>query len=426
MKNKFLILLLVGVLFIFSSITFATELPSNQKSPNEIYLDDYDEYEDLMSDFDQNEINKEYYLYQVATEVMNIEENKQIALYEAEILEISDPEIRYERDGTEYVKKVYQSGIVRIIDKRIQLPNDQMTYLSSLSYDKYDNIRLSPYKVGDKTYVTFLELEEGNVIAVTPESEMHIERLSTFFGIMIIFFIVALICFGKHSVAPFVILVLFTDILIWLVAPLVLKGFNMWLLLVFTLVLTATAIAVIKLGVNYKAFVAVFTTCVISAAIISVHYVIDSMLDLSGITLETSLLSNVVTPLLIGEDTMPMFNFYSLNVVCTILISFGFILLTSCKTLLKHEEHKSKAKYDELLNSEIGEYISEMSLIAVIVMLAKAFPKYVVVIASAYNVQNAIQSEIFMNEMIRILIAVVGMMITVPMTLLMNRIIEDK
>ncbi|MBQ8300073.1 MAG: YibE/F family protein [Clostridia bacterium] len=424
MSKKFFILLFCFAVLIG---TIGAPLVSYATNQNEVYIKDYSEYEDLMNEFDDNAVNKEYYLEQLIKDLQDIEATSDVRLYEAEVIEIEEPELQYLQDTTtsEYAMGMYQYGKVRVTEKDSVLTGVELTYMACLTYDVYNNIVMPELKVGDTTYITLLQLDEETFVAISPELDTYVERFPTMLAISLIILAAVAIYFGKHSVKFLVPLVLMVDVLFFVMGPLVLQGFNLWLLMFFTILLNTIAIAVLKLGVNSKAFTAIFTTCVLSIAMIPVHFAIDSMLNFSGLTAENFLLSSGVLPNIIASEVVPLFNFHSLSVSITIIIMFALIALTSCKTLAKLEEHKAKIKSDELVRSDMSEYIAETSFIAIVIMLTQALPKYLILLAKRYTTKFVLQSEIFLIEFVRILIILIGMMLTVPLTLLINKFMED-
>ena len=426
MGKKFFIYFLV-CMAIFCA-TISVTLVSYAASGDEVYIKDYSEYQDLMNEFDENTVNKEYYLQQLVDELKNIDETSNVKLYEAEVVEINEAELRYLQDATtaEYAMGMYQYGTVRVTEKDSILEDVELAYMACLTYDVYNNIVMPELKVGDTTYITLMQLDEETFVAISPELDTYVERFPTMLVISLVILFAVSIYFGKHSIKFLVPLVLMTDLLFFVMGPLVLEGFNLWILMFFTILLNTIAIAFLKLGANSRTFTAIFTTCVVCVAMIPIHFAIDSMLNFSGLTSENFLLSSGVAPNIIASEVVPIFNFHSLSVSITMIIMFALVALTSCKTLAKLEEHRAKIKSDELVRADMSEYIAEMSFIAIVIMLAETLPKYLLLLAKRYTTKFVLQSEIFLVEFVRILIILLGVMLTVPLTLLINKFMEDK
>lgn len=416
------------VVFLFCMAVLCVPLVSHATNSNEVYLKEYSEYENLMNEFDENTVNKEYYIQQLIRDLQAIEENSEIKLYEAEIIEINEPELRYLQDATtsEYAMGMYQYGKVRVTEENSLINGVELTYMACLTYDIYNNIVMPSLEVGDTTYITLLQIDEETFVAISPELDTYVKRFPTMVAISLIILAMVAIYFGKHSVKFLVPLVLMVDLLFFVVGPLILQGFNLWLLMFFTILLNTIAIAVLKLGVNSRAFTAIFTTCLLSVVMIPIHFALDSMLNFSGLTAENFLLSSGVAPNIIASEVVPIFNFHSLSVSLTMIMMFALIALTACKTIAKSEEHKAKTKADELIRADMSEYIAEMSFIAIVIMLTEMLPKYLILLAKNYNTRFILQSEIFLVEFVRVLIILLGIMLTVPLTLLINKFMEDK
>lgn len=416
------------VVFLFCMAVLCVPLVSHATNSNEVYLKEYSEYENLMNEFDENTVNKEYYIQQLIRDLQAIEENSEIKLYEAEIIEINEPELRYLQDATtsEYAMGMYQYGKVRVTEENSLINGVELTYMACLTYDIYNNIVMPGLEVGDTTYITLLQIDEETFVAISPELDTYVKRFPTMVAISLIILAMVAIYFGKHSVKFLVPLVLMVDLLFFVVGPLILQGFNLWLLMFFTILLNTIAIAVLKLGVNSRAFTAIFTTCLLSVVMIPIHFALDSMLNFSGLTAENFLLSSGVAPNIIASEVVPIFNFHSLSVSLTMIMMFALIALTACKTIAKSEEHKAKTKADELIRADMSEYIAEMSFIAIVIMLTEMLPKYLILLAKNYNTRFILQSEIFLVEFVRVLIILLGIMLTVPLTLLINKFMEDK
>lgn len=408
-------------------VTNTSGLPASTQKNTDVYIKDFEEYQDLLNEFDDNTVNKGYYIEQLIKELQLLEQYKNVKLYEAEIIEITEPEIQYVQDAStsEYAMGVYQNGKVRITEKGSTLEGVELSYIANLTYDIYNNIVMPGLKVGDKTYITLMQIDEQNFVAISPELDTYVERFPTMLVITFVILISTAIYFGRHSVKFIVPLVLMSDLLFFVMGPLILQGFNLWLLMFFTILLNTIVIAVLKLGANSRAISAVFTTCVLSLIMIPVHFAIDSMLNFSGLTSENFLLSSGVAPNIIASEVVSLFNFHSLSVSFTIIIMSALIALTSCKTIEKYGEYKARTKSDELIRADMSEYIAETSFIAIIIMLAQILPKYLILLVKNYTTKFVLQSEIFLVEFVRILIVLLGMMITVPVTLLVNKFMED-
>ena len=427
----FCLVLVCGVVLpnqIFASNTTMSKYEEALKnvSGDPIYINDYDEYEQLMAQFDENEVNKVEFVKQLISELQQIENNSEIPLFQAKVLSISEPEIQYTQDQTtaQFSMGLYQNGEVEIIEDG-KLEGVKLNYMICLTYDVYGNITMPEVKVGDIVNITLMQIGEDQVIAFSPEPDTYVKRFPALLtiAVLVLFFVIGFL--GKHSIKLIIPSFLIIDMVFGLVGPLVLEGFNLWLLAFFTILLNAIAICVIKLGSNAKAFTAIFSTMLISFVMVIVHLVADALLNFSGLTTESFLMSGGVAPNIIANEIVNIFNFHSLSVVISLLIMFVLVVLTACKTAEKYDENKAKLKADQIISEEVKSYISEITLVGTFVMIANMLPKFMLLLVKSYTPEYVIQSEIFLIEFIRILMMFVAVILTVPVTLLVSKFLED-
>ena len=81
-------------------------------SGDPVYIKDYDEYEKLMSQFDENEVYKIEFVKQMIGELQDREKNSEIPLFKAKVLSISKPEMQYTQDQAtaQFSRGLYQNG----------------------------------------------------------------------------------------------------------------------------------------------------------------------------------------------------------------------------------------------------------------------------------------------------------------------------
>ena len=431
MKKNFLMIVTIcfSIIFAFQGLAFAgknqfeTTSPSGEK---EQYLNTYEEYENLMKEFDQNEVNKKQYMKQLVEDLKQLEELTTVSLYQARVIEISEPELQYMQDQStaEFSRGYYQNGIVEIINDE-KLGGIQLTYMNCLTYDVYGNITMPEVKVGDIVNISFMQVDEENVVAYSPEPDTYIERFPAMLILTILVLLVVAIFLGKHSIKLLVPALLVFDILFLVVGPLILEGFNLWALLVFAVLLTTIAICVLKLGANAKAITAILSTIIVSAATIVVHAIIDAWLNLSGLTSESFLMSGGVTPNVIANEVVTIFNFHSLSIAITIIMAFALVALVACKTTEKYEENKGKLNNNEIVDDEVKSYIADMSFVAVVTIFATVLPKYMMLLVKSYTTEFIVHSEMLLVEFVRVLVVLLAMVLSVPMTTIISKFLED-
>lgn len=419
-------LLLICVIAFPNQVLATDQFDVNNNSGETIYIKTYDEYEQLMEQFDQNEVNKIEYIKQLIGDLEQLKKNSEIPLFQAKVLSISEPEMQYTQDQStaQFARGLYQNGKVEILDEG-ELEGIELNYMICLTYDVYGNITMPEVKVGDIVNVTLMQIGEESVVAFSPEPDTYVKRFPTLITITTIILIIIIAFLGKHSIKLVIPALLAIDILFGVVGPTILEGFSLWLLVAFAIILNAIAICVLKLGVNAKAFTATFTTVLVSAVALVVHAVLDSILNFSGLTTESFLMSSGVTPNIIANEVVNIFNFHSLSIATTLFMMFIVIVLTACKTAETYEENKAKLKADELISEEVKSYISEISLVAVFVMLANTFPKHMLLLVKSYTTEYVLQSEIFLIEFVRILVMLLMIVITVPVTLIVSKFLEE-
>ena len=411
--------------------TFATNADKYEEalknlSGDPVYIKDYDEYEQMMSQFDENEVNKVEYIKQTIKELQELENRSEVPLFQAKVLSISKPEMQYTQDQStaQFSRGLYQNGQVEIIEEG-ELKGVKLTYMICLTYDVYGNITMPEVKVGDIVNITLMQIGEDQVVAFSPEPDTYIKRFPTLIIISAVILVCVIGFLGKHSIKLIIPALLMVDVIFGVAAPLILEGVNLWALAFFTIILNAIAICVIKLGSTAKAFSAIFSTAVISFVMIILHLVVDALFNFSGLTTETFLMSSGVAPNIIANEVINIFNFHSLSIVISLLLMFVLVVLTACKTAETYDENKAKLKADEIISEDVKSYISEITLVGAFVMIANALPKFMLLLVKSYTPEYVIQSEIFLIEIIRILMMLVAVIITVPVTLLVSKFLED-
>ena len=328
-------------------------------SGDSVYIKDYEEYEDLMSEFDENKTNKIEFIKQLIEDLKEIERTSEIPLFEAKVLSISEPEMQYTQDQStaQYAMGLYQNGQVEILDEG-ELEGVKLTYMTCLTYDVYGNITLPEVKVGDIVNVTLMQIDDDNVIAFSPEPDTYVKRFPTLIIVATIVLILVIGFLGKHSVKLLIPALLMIDVVFGVVGPLILEGFSLWLLAAFAILLNAIAICVLKLGVNFKAIAAVLSTVVVSLVMIVVHAIVDGALNFSGITTESFLMSSGVTPNIIANEVVNIFNFHSLSILISLLIMLILVALTACKIVEKFDKNNEELDKSELVGDDVKSYIS--------------------------------------------------------------------
>ena len=431
MKKKIfaIILFCFATIFAFQSLAMAGENdfePSIYSGENEVYIKTYEEYENLMKEFDQNEINKNQYMKQLVEELEALENNSTIPLYEARVIEITEPELQYTQDQStaEFSRGYYQNGKVEIINDD-ELGGIQLVYMNCLTYDVYGNITLPEVKVGDIVNISFMQIDEETVVAFSPEPDTYIKRFPTMLALTIAILLIVAISLGKHSIKLLIPVLLAFDILFVVVAPSILEGFNLWTLLFFTVLLTTIAITVLKLGLNAKAAAATLSTLFVSGTAVIIHAIIDAVLNFSGLTSETFLMSGGVAPNVINSEVVSIFNFHSLSIAITIIMAFALVALVASKTAETYNENKAKLKAGEIISEEVKSYISDMSFVAVITIFATILPKYMMLLVKSYTTEFIIHSEMLLVEFVRVLVVLIAMLIAVPMTTLLSKFLEE-
>lgn len=423
MNKKFFILFMtcisiISILFLPKEV-MATNVNFEpiENSGETIYLKDYEEYEALMNEVNQNEVNKQQYLMQIASEIQK--ESSELKTYQAKVLSINKPEMQYTQDQSTrlFSSGYYQNGEVEIINDE-KLEGIILTYMMCLTYDVYGNIVLPEIKVGDVVNVSFMQMDEENVVAFSPEPDTYIRRFPT----MIIFAIIMLVVIGgvlgKYSVKLIIPVLLSIDILIGVVGPLVLEGISLWLLVFFAIVLTTIAICVLKLGVNVKSVTAILTTVIVSVALIPVHFAVDALFNFSGLTSELFLMSGGVLPKMVGNELVQTFSFHSLSISITLIMSFALVALVACKVA-------EKSEVNEADSDEVKSYVADMSFVSAITIIATALPKYMLLLAKKYTAEHLINSEMLLVEFVRLLIVMIAVVLTIPVTKIVSKFLED-
>lgn len=422
----FIVMFVVYTCFGFVPLVYATaNIDSIENSGETVYIKNYEEYEALMKEVNQNEVNKEEYFKQLIDELKKQDSYTATKLYQARVISIGEPEEQYTQDQatTTYSRGYYQNGKVEIINDE-NLEGITLNYMICLTYDVYGNITMPQIKVGDVVNVSFMQIDEGTVVAFSPEPDTYVKRFPSMMVLVIFSLLVVIGILGKYSVSFIIPTLLMFDLVICVLAPNLFLGIPLWVLVFFAIVLTTIAICVLKLGANIKAITAIFTTIIISAVIIPIHFVVDAIFNFSGLTTESFLMSGGVLPDVIANEIISPFSFHSLSIAITSIMAFALIALVACKVGENYEDGRNTEER-ELIEDKTKAYVADMSFVAMVILIATTLPKYMLLIAKKYTTAHVVHSEMLLIEFVRMLIILLAIALTIPTTKLVSKFFEE-
>lgn len=396
-------------------------------APEHVYLDSFEEYEEMLQEFDDNAENKVYFLEQLAQEIQYINDYKKIDIYKAEVIEVVEPELRYiQNDDYSYGMGWYQNGIVKITEKNSLLNGYEFSYMTNLTYDPYGNMTSPRIRVGDTVNISLMEINENQYVACSPIMDIYVQRFPTAMILVCMFVIFLLLYFGRKSIKIIVPLILIVDLVIFYMSSAIYQGVNVWFALGFVVILNTIALSVLKLGGNWKTIVSIISTLLVSFAMIMVHYGMDAILNFAGLTIDNIFLTSAVPPMIIGEEVVPQIDMHAFSVAVGILLVSVVSNLAAIKVIESCEKNAAKMKYEEEVKKEVNEYLGETTLIVAMFMIAQLLPACVNLFAEGYKLNHLLQSELFWIEVLRVIIVIIGLILTVPLTIVVYKALEDK
>ena len=405
-----------------------TDSTNNQSSTDDeiVYMNDYSDYENLINGMNYTADYKKFYEEKVKNEVEDYKKAQRAPVYEALILEASEPKVTYGEYGQYgyYYKTTYQTLKIKLLNgpHKGEVIDD---YSFILTADIYENIKLSEVHVGEKINVVVDEDENGEIYASASSYDSPYVRSQYVLILFIIVMIFFIIYAGKHALKASIMWFVLADLLLVVMAPLLILGYNPALLVIMVTLLSGLGIACLSLKRINKALVAVFGAVFITFFVGLIIYGFSLFAKLSGISYEATYLMEYILPTITESgNIVPTLDFYTFNFGITLLIVFIVSLFTSIKTVeifYNYKLHDSKFEIPEVIKS----YIAEKSLFVSAILMILMVPKYLLLLCNKYSFVEIINSEMVIIEVSRMLFAVLAISLTAPISILLCKFASD-
>lgn len=402
-------------------------VPEVTTDDNTIYLDDYSQYQALISGMDQQEENRKAYEEKVKEDIEEYESASRTKVYKAKVVEAGEKEVDYSTYGYYgyYYKTSYQPLKIELLEEPYKGEQiDDFNYI--LTCDSYENIKLPMVKKGDVINVVVTQMEDGELYAAPASYDAPAVRWQWVIFLMILTIIIMLIYAGKHGAKALIIFVLFADLMIIVGANSVISGVNIAFLIAVISMLTALVYAVLKLGNRAEAYVAILSSLIVTFVIALLILGFDSISKLCGITYEATYLMEYIMPRLTSTgEIVQTVDFHAFSIGITSLVAFAVSIVVSCEVVKVYEKNKNSRNALQDTADEIKEYLADKMMLVGMILLVLIVPKYLILLANKYSFAEIINSEILISEISRALFAVIAIALTAPITALLSRFVAE-
>lgn len=423
-------------LLVFSSVScFATDVASDSGEADHVhtwyddysgdteYLEDYSDYQDLISSMDEQEQYKSLYEQMITETVQNYNSAEREKIYKAKVLEATKPETYYGYYQYLY-RSVYQILKVEIMDGpyKGEVVED-VNYI--LTGDTYGNIQLPQVKKGMSINVSVTEGEDGTVYAYSSSIDSPVVRWGWIFALIIFALILVGVLVGKTGMKMLVPILLLVDLIIMVVVPLMFSGTNMMLLLGVVVLLSTITICVLNLGIRIKTFVAILVTLIITFILVLAMYAFDSLAYMSGITYEITSFVESILPRVVNSEVETAMDLHAMNIVITALMAFFAFTPIVCKTIDLYDKKKNEDKCVSNTMGEMKEYVADKIATVVPILFTLIIPKYMILIINKCSLNEIINSEVLGSDIVRILFILITVCVAAPITACAGKLLID-
>jgi len=420
-KSRIGIVLLITLLSSMLTVCFATEGEITEPLLNEgtvssgslyediQYIEDYEDYEELMGDtysteYTQEEL-KEYYEYYQEEMATYFRDYQREDTVKAKVIEVNPIEERYEFNDYYYSASKFELQPIKVEILEGEHAGEEFEIRYLLTGDSLGNIKYSDLKVGDVIFVGFFVDEEtGETFADITNAGANVERLGVTICIGIMAVVLLIIYGGKKGLLTSLIILLILDFCLVIIPTMgfdgqgfVIGGVTFVLLLIATMVIT-------KLGLTKKALKAGAISGGLTLVAWLLLTVANYLTRTVGITFEVAALAENVV--LVNMD------FASLYVVITMMIAAVAITNVVCSALKKIEESKVEGFNERL--EVCKSILNENVLVAVIALIATYIPNQLLLLTNKYTPEEIWNSEILIAELIRICVLISTMALAIP------------
>ena len=410
--KKILLILIVILTFCLNTV-FATtneyiEFSSGEIDDGSIYLDSYEDYEEMMQGMDEQEIYREEHEKAIAQQIKAYDETNPQEIIKARVLTIEDTEEYYSYDNYGTYKIKYQPINVQILEGKYKGQTFDMTYI--LTTDSFENIKVKEIKENQIINVV-IEAYEGEeepyIYATTVDASVN--RISNTIILLVITLILIFIYLGKKGFKILPQLILIADIILLIFVPEMLEGRSIIWMTMITITLYVITNITLKVGLNAKIIPTLLATFAILLITTIGLIAFNNISNMSGIIYEITTVIESFPKGTINFETLVL-SIYLL--MATVVISDVASMVINTYSDYKKEESREKIK----------EYVSEKILTISLILFITIIPKYMYMLIAKYSVEELLNSEMLTNEITRIIFLIISMLLTTEVAIWIKKL----
>lgn len=413
MKKIFCFMMAVVMMFSVSLCYATEEGTTEEEDNNSTEIDNFDDFDSVVNGgLTQAELQSYYQQYMMMME-NQYENYERTNTVKARVINADDIETVYTMDYYNVYQVRYQSLEIEILEGEYKGKVLDTDYI--LTGDNFGNIEIPMAKKGDKILVAVEEDENGELNAYTISFDTSVSRSGWIIGIVIVVLVIVCIYAGVKGIQTILLVALMITLLLGIVTPEALLGTNI-LLLGCISILAITAVTVInKLGLRKTTVYAFVGTTIIVLATGLLLYGIDALIMHSGYTLEVTYLSESI----VNKNI----DFHALYVISTLAITAVLVSDIFAKAFVLEKDAETTADLLKALKETLADKIK----IIAIFVIALSMPKLLTLLgAYKYTLHETINSEMFMSEMMRMVVLFLSVTLAVPASAVTAKMKKNK
>lgn len=415
MKKMFLNFVIILTILLTSTTSLAVAEPSSESASgesedNEVYIDSYDEYMNAISDMDEQDYYKEYYMQYIAEQIESYDSSKRDETVKARVVDVKSTEEYYSYDNYGLYKIKYQPLQIEILEGEHTGETYELSYI--LTVDTYENIDVKPVKENQIINVILYE-ENGEVYPYSTTVDSSISRVKCIIVLAIITLVLVFVYLGKKGFKVLPQLILLADVILLIFVPELLTGRSIIWLTIITMILYLVVDTAIKVGVNGKMVVAIMSTFAVVLITTILMEIFNGVATMSGIIYEATTI--------IEAFPKGTINFYTLNLAIYILMATIIASDIACKAINTYDDNKK-----EETRGEIKEYVIAKLPTIIGILLITVIPKYLYMLVSKYTFTEIINSEMLTNEIARMLFLIISTLVTTEVAIYAKKMFMKK
>lgn len=407
MKRKLIAILMTALLCFAWSTCLATS-EDIAVDDSEVYVDNYEDYEQIMNDvnseYSQDELEEYYDSYQEYMAAYYNEYQREETV-KARVIEVEEVEEQYEFDQYYYSVSKYEIQPITVEILEGEHIGEQFNINYLLTGDSLNNIRYSELKKGDTIFVGFYtDSTTGETYADITNTGSNVERFSVIICIGIIAACLLMVYGRKKGLLTTLIILLALDFCLVIIPNMGFAGQGFVIGGILFILLLIVTISVMKLGLNIKTLLATIISIFVTAIAFLLLLIADYLTRTVGVTFEVAAIAENV---LLGN-----MNFEHLYIIVTMIIASMAITNVACKSIEKMQATQTKGFNDRM--EACKGCLDETALSTVITLLACYIPNHLLLLTNKYTTAEILNSEILVSELIRIFIVLIAIALTVP------------